>query len=225
MSARELRRLAVEALGTGVLSALVIGAGLLAERFPAQTPMSADWLVALTGGVVLAALMVTGGRFNPALMLADVMAGRAEVEPGAWRAGAQVAGAILGVMAAHAVFDMGAIQHGGRPLTGAAVWAGEAGATFVFVLAVTLAMTRGRLIASAFAGLTLAVVYLATPAMSLANPALLIARTLTDSHLGVSAAGAAILLGCQLVTAALAGLLSTILIGDQKKRDCKSSTA
>jgi len=212
MSARELRRLAVEALGTGVLSALVIGAGLLAERFPAQTPIGADWLVALTGGVVLAALMVTGGRFNPALTLADVLAGRAEVEPGAWRAGAQVAGAILGVMAAHAVFDMGAIQHGGRPLTGAAVWGGEAGATFVFVLAVTLAMTRGRLIAGAFAGLTLAVVYLATPAMSLANPALLIARTLTDSHLGVSAADAAILLACQIAGAVLAALAANALL-------------
>jgi len=212
MSARELRRLAVEALGTGVLSALVIGAGLLAERFPAQTPIGADWLAALTGGVVLAALMVTGGRFNPALTLADVLAGRAEVEPGAWRAGAQVASAILGVMAAQAAFDMGAIQHGGRPLTGAAVWGGEAGATFVFVLAVTLAMTRGRLIAGAFAGLTLAVVYLATPAMSLANPALLIARTLTDSHLGVSAADAAILLACQIAGAVLAALAANALL-------------
>jgi len=211
MNARELRRLAVEALGTGVLSALVIGAGLLAERFPAQTPIGADWLAALTGGVVLAALMVTGGRFNPALTLADVLAGRAEVEPGAWRAGAQVAGAILGVMAAQAAFDMGAIQHASRPLTGAAVWGGEAGATFVFVLAVTLAMTRGRLIAGAFAGLTLAVVYLATPAMSLANPALLIARTLTDSHLGVSAADAAILLACQIAGAVLAALAATAL--------------
>jgi hypothetical protein len=140
------------------------------------------------------------------------MADRAKVEPGAWRAGAQVAGAILGVVAAHAVFDMGVIQHGGRQLTGAAVWAGEAGATFVFVLAVTLAMTRGRLIASAFAGLTLAVAYLATPAMSLANPALLIARTLTDSHLGVSAADAAILVACQIGAAVLAALAANALL-------------
>jgi glycerol uptake facilitator-like aquaporin len=218
MTAREVRQLATEMLGTAVLSAFVIGAGLLAERFPAQTPMGADWLVALTGGVALAALMVSGGRFNPALTLADVMAGRAEVEPSAWRAGGQVAGAILGVMAAHAIFDMGAIQHGGRALSGVGVWAGEAAATFVFVLAVTLAMARGRLIGSAFAGLTLATVYLATPALSLANPALLIARTLTDSHLGVSAGDAAILLACQIAAAVLAAFAANALVRRRLRR-------
>jgi len=218
MKRHELRQLLVEAVGTAFLSALVIGAGLAAERFPGQLPLSADRLVALTGGIVLAALMVTRGRFNPALTLADVIACRTEVEPGAWRAGVQLAGAVLGVMAAHALFDMGAIQHGGRPLTGAAVWGGEAGATFVFVLAVTLAMTRGRLIAGAFAGLTLAVVYLATPAMSLANPALLIARTLTDSHLGVSVADAAVLLACQIAAAVLAAFAASALVRRRLRR-------
>ncbi len=218
MSGRELRRLAVEALGTGILSAFVVGAGLAAERFPRELPLSPDWLVALTAGVVFAALLVSGGRFNPALTLADVIARREEIERGAWRAGAQISGAILGVVAAHAVFDMGAIQHGGRPLTGAAVWAAEVAATFVFVLAVTLAMTRGRLIGSAFAGLTLAVVYLATPAMSLANPALLIARTLTDSYLGVRAGDAAILLACQIGAAVLAALAANALLQRRLRR-------
>lgn len=213
MNRDALRRLAVEAIGTAVLSAAVIGAGLLAERIPGRIPLGADWLVALTGGVMLAVLMAAfGARFNPALTLADVVAQRAEVEPAAWRAGAQVTGAILGVMAANAAFDMSAIQHGGRALTGAQVWAGEAAATFVFVLAVTLATARGRLLASAFAGLTLAAVYLATPSMSLANPALLIARTLTDSYLGVRAGDAAVLLGLQIVVAALAGLAASSLL-------------
>jgi len=212
MTTREWRQFAREALGTAVLSALLIGAGLAAERFPAQIPLSPDWLIALTAGVVFAALLVSAGRFNPALTLADVIAGREPVEAGAWRVCAQIGGAMLGVMAAHAVFDMGAIQHGGRPLSGAGVWAGEAAATFVFVLAVTFAMARGRLIGSAFAGLTLAVVYLATPAMSLANPALLIARTLTDSYAGVRAGDAAILLACQMAGAVLAGLAVTAML-------------
>ncbi len=213
MTAREVRQLATELLGTAVLSAVVIGAGLLAERFPEQLPLSADWLVALAGGIVVAAvLMVSGGRFNPALTLADVIARPTELEGAAWRAGAQIAGAIFGVMAAHAVFDMGVIQHGGRPLSGAGVWGGEAAATFVFVLAVTFVMARGRLIGSAFAGLTLAVVYMATPAMSLANPALLIARTLTDSYLGVRAGDAAVLLACQIAAAALAALAATAFL-------------
>lgn len=206
MTARQLRQLTREALGTALFSALVIGAGLAAERFPAQPPLSADWLIALTAGVVCAALLVSAGRFNPALTLADVIVRGDAVEPAAWRASVQIGGAMLGVVAAHAVFDMGAIQHGGRPLSGAGVWAGQAAATFVFVFAVMLAMARGRLIGSAFAGLTLAVVYLATPAMSLANPALLIARTLTDSYLGVRAGDAALLLACQMAGAVLAGL-------------------
>jgi hypothetical protein len=91
-------------------------------------------------------------------------------------------------------------------------------ATFVFVLAVMLAMTRGRLMGSAFAGLTLAVAYLATPAMSLANPALLIARTLTDSYLGVRASDAAILLACQIAAAALAALAANALLRTRLRR-------
>lgn len=210
----ELRRLAVEAFGTALLSAGVIGAGLLAERIPEQIPLGADWLVALTGGVMLAALTaVFGARFNPALTLADGIARREALEPAAWRAGAQVAGAILGVMLANAAFDMGAIQHGGRALTGVGVWLGEAAATFVFVLALSFAATRGGLVASGFAGLTLAAVFLASPSMSLANPALLIARTLTDSYLGVRAGDATILLACQIFAAALAAVFYAWLIG------------
>jgi len=213
MNADQARQLSVEAIGTAVLSAFVIGAGLLAGRFPGQIPLSTDWLVALTGGITLAALLaVLGASFNPAMTLADAVARREQVEPAAWRAGAQVTGAILGAMAANATFDMSAIQHGGRALTGVSVWLSEAAATFVFVLALSLAATRGRLVASGFAGLTLAAVYLASPSMSLANPALLIARTLTDSYLGVQAGDAAILLACQIVAAALAAVVHARLL-------------
>ncbi|RIA56796.1 hypothetical protein [Dichotomicrobium thermohalophilum] len=219
MTAREVRQLATEMLGTAILSAFLIGAGLLAGRFPERVPLDADWLIAATGGVCLALLMAaSSARLNPALTLADVITNRDEVEAATWRAGAQIVGAIVGVVAAHAVFDMGVIQHGGRPLSGTGVWAGEAAGTFVFVLAVTLAMARGRLIGSAFAGLTLAVVYLATPAMSLANPALLIARTLTDSYLGVRAGDAAILLAWQIAAAALAALAANALLRARLRR-------
>jgi len=219
MSRAEARRLAVEAAGTAVLSAAVIGAGLLGERLPGQLPLSLDWLVALTAAVLLALLMLTGARFNPALTLLDALYNRLSPEAAAWRAGAQVVGAILGVMGAHAVFDMGAIQHGGRVLTGLGVWAGEAAATFVFVLAVGLAASRPRALVAAFAGVTLAVVYLATPAMSLANPALLVARTLTDSYLGVRPADAPVLLACQIVAAALAGLGCAWLVRTRRLRE------
>ena len=122
-------------------------------------------------------------------------------------------------MAAHAVFDMGAIQHGGRDVSGLAVWAGEAAATFIFVLAVTLAMRRGRLVGSALAGLTLAAVYLATPAMSLANSALLIARTLTDSYLGVRVGDAVVLLGLQIAASVLAGLAASFFLRGRPREE------
>lgn len=212
MSTPEVRQLAFEAVGTAVLSAGVIGAGLLAERIPGQLPISAEWLVALTAAVLLALLMLTGARLNPLLTLSDALHDRLSPEAAVWRAGAQVIGAILGVMAAHAVFDMGAIQHGGRSLNGMGVWAGEAAATFVFVLAVGVAASRPRALVAAFAGVTLAVVYLATPAMSLANPAILVARTLTDSYLGVRAEDAAILLACQIAGTVLAGVVAAALL-------------
>jgi len=213
MIARELRELTVEGLGTAVLSASVIGAGLFAERFPGQLPFGADWLAALIGGAVLAVLMAAlAVRVNPLLTLVDVLAHRQEPEPAASRVGVQVAGAILGVMAAHAAFDMGMIQHGGRQLIGAAVWAGEAGATFVFVVAVSVALAIGRLAGALVAGLTLMAACLLTPAMSLANPALLIARTLTDSYLGVRAGDAVLLLACQIAAAVVAGLVAAFVV-------------
>lgn len=222
MSGREARRLALEAPGTAVLSMGMIGAGLLAERLPGQLPLSADWLVAGTGAVLLALLMLTGARLNPALTLAEAIHYRLAPETVAWRAGTQLAGAILGVMAANAAFDMGAVQHGGRPLTGVGVWAGAAAATFVFVLAVGLAASRSRLLGAVFAGLTLAVIYLATPAMSLANPALLVARTLTDSYLGVRAGDAAVLLVCQIVAAAPAALVCAWLSTLRKRTPARN---
>ncbi len=212
MSAPEMRQLAFETVGTAVLSAGVIGAGLLAERIPGQLPISAEWLVALTAAVLLALLMLTGARLNPALTLSDALQHRLSPEAAVWRAGAQVVGAILGVMAAHAVFDMGAIQHGGRSLNGMGVWAGEVAATFVFVLAVGVAASRPRALVAAFAGVTLAVVYLASPAMSLANPAILVGRTLTDSYLGVRAEDVAILLAGQITGAVLAGVVAAALL-------------
>lgn len=207
------RYLGVEGLGTAVLSAGVIGAGLLAERFPGQLPLSADWLVALTGGILIALVLgSTGGRFNPALTLADVIVHRVEPEPAAWRAGAQIAGAILGAMTANAAFDMGAIQHGGRDLAGIGIWIGEAAATFAFVAAVSLALSLGRAVGGLVAGIGLVAVYLFSPSMSLANPALLIARTLSDSYLGVNMGDAAVLLVCQLGAAGLAGLACAAVV-------------
>lgn len=221
MSRGEVRALAVEGVGTAVLCAAAVGAGLLAERIPGQIPLSADRLVALTAGGVLAALMLgaAGARFNPALTLAEIIQGREALEPGARRVAAQLAGAILGAMAANAAFDMGAVQHAGRALTGPGVWAGEAAATSVFVLAVGLAMPLGRLALALVSGVALAVVYLLTPAMSLANPALLIARTLSDSHLGVRAGDAPLLLACQIGAAVLAGLACTWLARTRRVRD------
>lgn len=207
MTWRELRQLAAEVAGTAVFSGLVVGAGLLAGRFPGQLPLGADALIALTGGVALALLMaVSGGRFNPALSLADAIEAREGVEPAACIAGAQIVGAIAGVAVAQAAFEMDAVQHAGRPMSGAAVWLGTFAATFVFVLAAGLAAQRGRAITALTAGVALALVYLATPALSLANPALLVARTLTDSYLGVRPADAPVLLACQLAGAALAVL-------------------
>jgi len=219
MSRREIRQLGTEFFGTAVFSAGVIGAGLLVERFPAHVPLSPDGLVALTGAGFVVALMLTGGRFNPVLTLADVVLYRLKPESAAWRAGAQILGAIVGVMAAHTVFDMGAIQHGGRTVSGAGVWGSEAAATFVFVLAVGVSGRLGLRAMAIIAGVALGAVYLLSPAMSLANPALLLARTLTDSYLGLRPADAPILLFCQLA-AVLAGM-AVLNLATAIRRDAK----
>ena len=206
------RRLMAEFLGTALLLAIVVGSGVMGDA------LSADDAVALLGntlatgaGLVVLILMfgpVSGAHFNPAVTLAFLM--RREIAPGHALAyvAAQVAGGVAGVMLAHAMFDLPMLQESVKMRAGAGQMLGEATATFGLVLTI-LSVLRFRPEAVPFAvGLFITAGYWFTSSTSFANPAVTIARTLTDTFAGVRPADAPAFIAAQLTAAAAATLFS-----------------
>ncbi|MCC7427228.1 MAG: aquaporin [Alphaproteobacteria bacterium] len=208
------RRVAAEAAGTAFLLAAVVGSGIMAERLFAGAP-GADGLALLansiaTAGALLALILafgrVSGAHLNPAVTLALAASGRAPARTLAPYLAAQVAGAVLGVWAAHAMFGAPVLQWGVKARLGAPLWFAEAVATVGLVLVVLATAARGAgTAAPAVAGYILGA-YWFTASTSFANPAVTIARALTDSFAGIRPADAPAFVAAQLAGAAAASL-------------------
>ncbi len=206
------RRLAAEALGTGFLLATVVGSGIMAERL-------ADGNAALallgntipTGAILVVLIMVfgplSGAHFNPAVTLAFAL--RREITPSDALVYvlAQVVGGIAGVWAAHLMFELPVIQASVNARTGAAQWFAEFVATFG-LLAAIFGTLRWRPDAVCYAvGLYITAAYWFTASTSFANPAVTIARGLTDTFSGIAPSHVPAFIAAQLVGAVTATIL------------------
>lgn len=203
------RRLAAEALGTGLLVATVVGSGIMADKLAGGNVALALLGNTIPTGAILVVLIlalgpVSGAHFNPAVSL--VMALNAAL-PGRELAPylvAQTAGGILGTLAAHAMFDLSLWQLGATARSGAGQWFAEFVATFGLLVTI-LALVRFRIEAIPFAvGLYITAAYWFTASTSFANPAVTIARTLTATFAGIAPAHAPAFIAAQLVGALLA---------------------
>ena len=218
MTSDALRADAAEAIGTALLLAAVVGSGIMAERLAGGNVALALLANAIATGGALAALIATfgpisGAQFNPAVTL--VLAGLGDF---AWarvpsRVAMQLAGAVLGVWLAHAMFDLPVLQVSVKPRSGAGQWVSEVVATFG-LLAVILSGVRHRpaaLPATVAAYITGA--YWFTASTSFANPAVTIARALSDSFAGIAPADTPAFIAAQALGAALAALVMPALLG------------
>ena len=203
------RRLAAEALGTGFLLATVVGSGIMAERLA-----DGNMALALLGntiptGAILAVLILvfgplSGAHFNPAVTLAFSL--RREIAPrdAAMYVLAQIAGGIAGVWAAHAMFELPVLQVSLHDRTGPAQWFAEFVAAFG-LLAAIFGAVRWRPDAVCYAvGLYITAAYWFTASTSFANPAVTIARGLTDTFSGIAPAHVPAFIAAQLVGAVAA---------------------
>ncbi len=182
------RRIGAEACGSLLLAATVIGSGIMAERLSQGNAAVA--LLANTGATVavlavLIALLapISGAHFNPAVSLVLLL--RRQLSPSA-TAGyivAQVLGCCLGAFLAHAMFELPLLQTSLRARTGFAQWLAESVATFGLVL-VILGCRKPRDAPWLVAG-WIGAAYWFTASTSFANPAITLARSLTDTFSGI----------------------------------------
>jgi glycerol uptake facilitator-like aquaporin len=187
------RRLAAEALGTGLLVATVVGSGIMAERLAGGNLALALLGNTLPTGAILVVLIlalgpISGAHFNPAVSLVMVVTGGiARRDLGGYVA-AQVAGGCIGTLLAHAMFDLPLVQVAATARTGPAQWLAEFVATFG-LLATILALVRFRIEAVPYAvGLYITAGYWFTASTSFANPAVTVARALTATFAGIAPA-------------------------------------
>lgn len=203
------RRLFAEALGTALLLAVVIGSGIMGERLAGGNVAIALLGNTLATGAALVVLItvfgpVSGAHFNPAVSL--VFALRREL---GWPAAAaylvaQLIGAILGVWAAHAMFEEPIWQVSTHLRDGPAQAFSEAVATFGLVAAILGAVRFKPDAAPVIVGLYITAAYWFTASTSFANPAVTVARAFSDTFAGIAPSSAPVFIGAQIVGAAVA---------------------
>lgn len=205
------RRLVAEFFGALLLAAVVVGSGVMAERLAdgnvglallANTAATAAILYVL----ITALAPISGAHFNPAVTLVFML--RREMSAGAavLYLLAQIAGCIAGAVLAHALFDLPLIQISATPRAGAAQVLSESAATFALVACILLvSRSRPNAVAGAVA-LTIAAGYWWTSSTSFANPAISIARALSDTFAGIRPADAPAFIAAQLIGAITASL-------------------
>jgi glycerol uptake facilitator-like aquaporin len=209
-----LRRLAAEALGSLLLAATVIGSGVMAERLAAGNLAVAllantAATVAVLGVLITLLAPVSGAHFNPAVTL--VAALRRALAPADATAYvlAQVAGCCAGAPLAHAMFELPLWQTSTHVRAGAAQWLAEIVATFGLLL-VVLGCSRERAAWTVAAWIGAA--YWFTSSTSFANPAITIARALSDTFAGIRPADVPGFVVAQLAGAALATVVARGLL-------------
>jgi len=211
------RRTVAEAIGTCLLLAVVVGSGIMAERLADGNVAVALLANALATGAGLLALILTfgpvsGAHFNPVVTLADAAQGGLSWREVPAYLAAQFAGAVAGVLLAHVMFDHALIVASSHARSGLGQVVSELVATFG-LLAVIWACARRRPSAAPFGvAAYITAAYWFTASTSFANPAVTLARTLTDTFAGIRPADAPAFVAAQVVGAAAAtGLFRWLL--------------
>ena len=211
MSSR--KRFVSEFLGTAFLLATVIGSGIMAQRLSGGNDALALLCNTLPTGAILTVLIlilgpISGSHFNPAVSLAFALRGDMSWPLAGAYPLAQLSGAIVGVWAAHLMFELPLWQLSTHIRTGPGQWLAEAVATFGLLLTILGCAARASDAAAYAVGLYITAAYWFTASTSFANPAVTIARSLSDTFAGIAPTGVV-----AFVMAQLAGTLAAVSFG------------
>src|ERR1700730_3832031 len=216
------RRLAAEALGTGILVATVVGSGIMAETLTKDVALALLCNTLPTGAILVVLITVlgpiSGAHFNPAVTL--VFTGKRElpVSEAALYVVSQIAGGIAGTMAAHLMFGLHVLEISMKARTGGAQWLAEAVAAFGLVATILGGIRFQRNAVPWLVGLYITAAYWFTASTSFANPAVAIARSLTNTFAGIRPMDLPGFIVAELLGAILASLLMNWLLGRPEVR-------
>jgi glycerol uptake facilitator-like aquaporin len=207
------RRLLAEALGTAFLLATVIGSGIMAERLAGGNLALALLGNTLPTGAILTVLIlifgpVSGAHFNPAVSVVFALRGELEWREFALYVAVQTCAAVAGVLIAHAMFDLPLWQISAKARVGLAQSFAEFVATFGLLLTILGCVARAPTAIAYAVGLYITAAYWFTASTSFANPAVTIARALSDTFAGIAPGGV-----ITFVVAQLLGAMAALLVG------------
>lgn len=202
------RRLLAEFLGSGLLAAVVVGSGITAQRLsPYDVGVQlAENALATGAGLVALILMfgpVSGAHFNPVVTVADRVLGGLSTRDAVSYVSVQLPGCCLGAVLANGMFAEPLVAASGRVRGGGGLWLAEMLATAGLVLVVFAVTRSGRSAVAPFAVASyIASAYLWTSSTSFANPAITVARTLSDTFSGIAPRSAPAFVASQVLGAA-----------------------
>jgi glycerol uptake facilitator-like aquaporin len=218
-----LRKIVAEFAGSGFLVASVVGSGIMGERLAGGNVAIALLANTIATGAALLALILTfgpisGGRFNPAVTLVDAMEHGVSWTVAACYIPAQVVGAICGAIAAHLMFGLHAISVSSHARSGSAQVFSEFVATFGLICVIWgCARQRSDMVAFAVAAYITSA-YWFTASTSFANPAVTIARSLSDTFAGIRPVDVLPFVAAQLAGAIAATFLFRWLVPSLRAR-------
>ncbi len=207
------RALAAEALGTAILLATVVGSGIMAETLSAGNTAIALLGNTIPTGAILVVLItilgpVSGAHFNPAVSLAMCLSGRMPWARLAPFAASQIIGGIAGVWVANAMFDLPVIQISAKLRWGTGQWIAEAVAAFGLLLTIFGGLRHRPDAIPLLVGLYITAAYWFTASTSFANPAVTLARSLSNTFAGISPASCLPFIAAQIAGTFLAVAVS-----------------
>jgi glycerol uptake facilitator-like aquaporin len=208
-----MRQYVAECLGTAFLLAGVVGSGIMAAKLAGGNGALALLCNTLATGAILTVLILTfgpvsGAHFNPAVSIAMVLRRQLPTRVAAMYVGAQIIGGIVGVLVAHAMFELPLWQVSATVRTGYGQWLAEFVATFGLILTIFGCAARTPAAVPYAVGLYITAAYWFTASTSFANPAVTIARALSDTYAGIAPAGVTAFIVAQLSGTAAAVALA-----------------
>ncbi len=217
---RDLRsRLVAEGVGTFFLLLGVVGSGIMAQRLSTDVGLQLFENAFATAGILVALILAlgpaSGAHFNPAVTLADRILGGISTRDAAWYVVVQVIGGCLGTIAANIIFELPAVEWSTTSRSSGALWFSEVIATFGLVLLILGVVRSGRSGAAPFVvGGYIGGAYFFTSSTSFANPAVSVARSLSDTFAGIEPASIAPFVVAQIIGAVAAVAVARVIYPD-----------